>query len=948
MPNRFLRLFLLTFTLAIVLTMLKAIRIFVFFISLSALCQQKQPPVLNFSTEQYFAGNQNWDIKQLHDFIYVANNDGLLEFDGITWRLYQLPNKTIIRSIEVANDKIYTGSYEEFGYWQRQADGLLHYTSLTHTVSEESIESQSFWDIYMVGQKVIFKSFAGMVVYHNGKSDIIAPGGVLLGAKVLNGNLVVSQPERGLFRLVGDSLQFIQGSEKLAGQRVQDIVALNNNDWLIGTSLNGCYIYKNGEFSLWDSPLNQPLKEHQLNTLHIAGNQLYAGTIKNGLYSYNLQSGSYININSKHGLQNNTILATYLDTNKNLWLALDNGISVISTNYFAYYLNTYKEDIGAVHDMALSGNNLYVATNTGIFRFKNDVVEFINGSQGHTWKLTNVDGDIVCGHNSGTFIIKNNQLKLLSSHNGGYAFEPMPQMPNWYLQGNYAGLSVYKKEGANWQVQRIKGINFPVKQLAFEKPNVVWAAHAYKGIYRITLNNNFTEAIQIDRSFNGSFKNLYNINLYSIEGNVSFYVESKWYRYNSLENKIEPFQSFINILNENEDSEPISELRRSPVVFKKNDGTIFIRSKLNTLGSDVFIAPRYYKNRLIKAESKARALAVNDSLVYIALYNDILAVNPIKVAKSQVAPTPLISMVLKNGELQNLTMPVTLQKKDTLLVHLGVPLLTAASIEYSLNGNGKTWYKTDGTIVLTGLNYGKEKLLVRSVSNNNEAGRATALDIEVIPPWYLGIWGIIGGLTIITLLILIITTINKYVLIKHKKYLNEQFLHEQELLRKEEAIREEKRMNELLKKQYEIELNAKSKELANTAMGMTKKNELLKDLKSELAYFKQEVINKAKYEKMLKIIDKNLANTKDWEVFESNFNEIHDSFFKALVDKHPDQLTPKDLRLCAYLKMNLSTKEIAPLMGISMRGVEIHRYRLRKKLGLDTEQNLNEYLLTFL
>ncbi len=79
-------------------------------------------------------------------------------------------------------------------------------------------------------------------------------------------------------------------------------------------------------------------------------------------------------------------------------------------------------------------------------------------------------------------------------------------------------------------------------------------------------------------------------------------------------------------------------------------------------------------------------------------------------------------------------------------------------------------------------------------------------------------------------------------------------------------------------------------------------------------------------------------------MFQSNFNEIHDSFFKTLVKRHSD-LTSKDLKLCAYLKMNLSTKEIAPIMRISIRGVEIHRYRLRKKLELNNEQNLNEYLI---
>ena len=84
----------------------------------------------------------------------------------------------------------------------------------------------------------------------------------------------------------------------------------------------------------------------------------------------------------------------------------------------------------------------------------------------------------------------------------------------------------------------------------------------------------------------------------------------------------------------------------------------------------------------------------------------------------------------------------------------------------------------------------------------------------------------------------------------------------------------------------------------------------------------------------------------DWKHFEVSFKELHEDFFENLLSQYP-KLTPKDLRLCAYLKMNHTTKEIAPLMGISIRGVEIHRYRLRKKLNIDNSQNLSNYLIKF-
>lgn len=78
--------------------------------------------------------------------------------------------------------------------------------------------------------------------------------------------------------------------------------------------------------------------------------------------------------------------------------------------------------------------------------------------------------------------------------------------------------------------------------------------------------------------------------------------------------------------------------------------------------------------------------------------------------------------------------------------------------------------------------------------------------------------------------------------------------------------------------------------------------------------------------------------------FETNFNELHEDFFKDILKNYP-KLTSKDLKLCSYLKMNLTSKEIAPLMGISVRGVEVHRYRLRKKMGLNKKENLTNFLI---
>ena len=136
------------------------------------------------------------------------------------------------------------------------------------------------------------------------------------------------------------------------------------------------------------------------------------------------------------------------------------------------------------------------------------------------------------------------------------------------------------------------------------------------------------------------------------------------------------------------------------------------------------------------------------------------------------------------------------------------------------------------------------------------------------------------------------------------------------------------------------DIENKNRELAISTMSLIKKNEFLNDIKDELKSTPEQKNLKS----VIKIIDKNLNNTDDWKFFEEAFNNADKDFLKKIKSKHPD-LTPNDLKLCAYLRLNLSSKEIAPLLNISSKSVEVKRYRLRKKMDLPHEASLTNYIL---
>ena len=98
-------------------------------------------------------------------FVYFANNEGLLEFNGSTWNLYKSPNETIIRSVKVIGNRIYTGCYMEFGFWTRKSNGHLNYTSLSNKIKSKVLDDEQFWNIISYDQWVVFQSLNRIYIY---------------------------------------------------------------------------------------------------------------------------------------------------------------------------------------------------------------------------------------------------------------------------------------------------------------------------------------------------------------------------------------------------------------------------------------------------------------------------------------------------------------------------------------------------------------------------------------------------------------------------------------------------------------------------------------------------------------------------------------------------------------------------------------------------------------
>lgn len=252
----------------------------------------------------------------------------------------------------------------------------------------------------------------------------------------------------------------------------------------------------------------------------------------------------------------------------------------------------------------------------------------------------------------------------------------------------------------------------------------------------------------------------------------------------------------------------------------------------------------------------------------------------------------------------------------------------------------------------TNLGEGSYIFHVRAKNIYGEISEGTAYAFVILPPWYRTKLAYIFYSTLIFASLFIpFFLVNK----KHKRERKRLTLkQEKELHRKETEIesitkKSEEQIQRLKNEKLKAEIESKNKELATSTMHLINKNGFIARVKGNLGSItkrsrNQEVKNELR--KVIGHIDKNISQDDDWQHFTFHFDQVHGDFTTRYKETYPD-LSPQEIKLSAYLRLNLSTKEIAHLLNISVRGVEIARYRLRKKLNLDRAVNLQEFILKF-
>ena len=518
--------------------------LFFLFITLNSYAQSLLPFVENYSKYNYQGDNQTWNLAQGNDAaMYFANNHYFLRFDGVKWEKYSLPNRTIIRSIFINQNRIFSGSYKEFGYWERQ-NGRMIYTSISKDKKLFNDNgNEEIWKIFKFNNAIYFQSFNEIYIYRDGTIETINLPFQISYAFVVADELLLASIKDGVYKLKGTSFKKIKNWNVL-DNNVIHAIEKRGSTYYVFTQKNGVFTGDESGLKPWNNALNNTLKTSLINNAQfVSGSKLVICTASTGVYIVDFSNKSTLNISRSNFLINNSVLAIGLDKEQNLWLGLDNGIAQIEINSPVSIFSDNTGALGSVYSVAKIKDSYLIASNHGIFKYDNINLSHLPNSQGQAWNISTVNGQYIIGHNEGTFLYENNTLTKLNSINGGWNFSKS-NINNSYLQATYSGIVIYDDDRDFTKFHQIKDFYKPIKYVAQNKRNEIWAADNYRGLYRVFYDENYKAKKVENITAKNKISNDFGIKIFEFRNEILFLIDGNWYTYNSLSNVLEKNKLF--------------------------------------------------------------------------------------------------------------------------------------------------------------------------------------------------------------------------------------------------------------------------------------------------------------------------------------------------------------------------------------------------------------------
>lgn len=936
------------------------------------------PHIINYDKNDFRAGSQTWDIDQDSDGrMYFANNEGLVTFDGSYWKLHPLPNKTIVRSIAIdQHNVIYAGGQGELGFFKPDNKGNLVYTSLIPLLPEQNQTFSDVWDIEILGESIFFRASERTILeLKNNHFSVYQANSTWKLLQQANGKVYAQDETEGLYSFNNDKWVPVKNNALIKGSTIsilrgsgKESILLFSNKFQAYNLVNEDSLVINNDFT----GLNNKILVSK-STL-INKNEFAISTTSDGILVINNNGDIIQRITRKEGLQNNNVICVFFDKDGNLWAGLNNGISFIGYNAAIKFIRPNPDDDVAGFSTILHENQLLIGSSDGAYKVtitdENKDLGFSKGSfsrveksEGQVWRIEEVNGKILMAHNNGCYEISNSSASSLSK-DAGWLFVPMSKISpsKKILVGTYSGLKMLEFTKDKFaDLGNLGGIYESLRFITLDNDGKIWASHPYRGIYQITLapdHKNYTAELFTEKD--GLPSSLGN-HVYKIKNRIVFATSKGVYEFDAKKRQFIK-AAFL------QDIFKAIEVR---YLKEDNQGNLWFCSgkKIGVVDYAEKGAPKiiYFPELSgLVLSGFENVYPFNQQNVFIASEKGVVLLNYQKYRSNKHKPIVLLGNIKASGKSDTSIFGGYLVKdkrsgitdKDHDFVKLSSNfnsfhfeysspthgVQTNIEYAYKLDGYDKKWsdWSAKSEKDYTNLPFGNYVFKVKAKDNLGNESDEVQYAFFVNPPWYRTYLAYFVYLLLMGLMIYVIREYQRKKLLRQKMTYEER-QRQTEVLHQLELEKNEKEIIKLRNEKLESEILLKTKELADTSIQLVERSDALIKVKEELQKLYRNTNENHDIKKALHWLNDIEKNNASWEKFASHFDEINNNFLKNLKLNFP-KLTNTDLKVCAYLQLNLSSKEISQLTNISVRGVEISRYRLRKKLGLKPEQSISEFL----
>ena len=928
-----------------------------------------EPKVIKYTRNDFKADPQFWSMCETTDkSLIFGNNDGALVFDGEYWQKVYLPNNSSVRCIvKTQNGKIYVGGFNELGTLQKNKFGTYFYKSLVNEFHLEDKNLENLWQVHQYKGLIVYRSFSELIVINGNRAIQLPPNKAFIYSSKVRDNYFVQDLDYGIYKLNSKSmnLELVFDNKLFSIDELASILPTKDPNILLLTSKSG-NVYS-GDISkktiVFQKNLFSGVKSDQvMNAICIDNFDYLFGTLSSKIIRLN-NSGTINRGNETFAnLSNASIHFLFQTENKNIWVLQNNGLSFL--DFKSPFISVF--DQGSVYDILVKDNFVYVATNNGVFysKFSSNTNSFhfikVEGLQGQSWAIQNIDNDILISHDTGIYKLIEGKVQKIGMQTGFWKITKIKEKPGLYLASNYIGLYLLEKQANNWIiVNKIKGFDESSRDiLADKEPHTYWICHGYKGVFKVHFNSDYSRVDTVDHFTNkNGLKSSYNINVFKWKGEIVFTTNTGIYEYNNQTNRFEPFAPLNKLFDSTKNIRKILEINGKTWFIQDDEAGYFDSNIENPkLNKDLFLNLKGSFNRGMESIYPIRNnnvfFGTNSNLyLYSIVNNKMTDKYPTIISKINYLHDQKIELIELDSDKNSISLP---NQTDILRFEFSSPkMISSIEINYSyklenVDENWSPWQK-NAYKEYTHLRPGSYTFVVRSRNLAGLVGEETSFQFTILPKWYQTNLAyflyLIVGISLIYILVRYVRNKIAFERLKSKIEIKKS----QQLLELEiDRLQLKHDKEEIYKDKLTLEgdIIGKSKELANYTLLLSQKKNVFNDLQDDLKQLRELLKSEDSRKKLNEIFQKlnqHKIGEGYMEIFDVNFEKVNHDFFEKL-RKIDSTLSKRELRLCAFVKMDLSNKEIAPLLEISTRGVETARYKVRKKLNVAQENNFKSFL----